>query len=50
MGLALAEAQMAGVCVASSPGQVRDEMLCPEAAVSYDEAMARTTNGQSQIR
>jgi hypothetical protein len=36
MGLAVAEAQVAGASIVSSPWQVRDEMLCPEAAVSYD--------------
>ena len=35
MGLTLAEAQTAGACVVHSPGQAKDEILCPEAAVTY---------------
>jgi hypothetical protein len=42
MGLALAEAQVAGLCIVSSEGQVKDWVLCPEASVLYEpgEALA----------
>lgn len=36
LGLVIAEAQMAGACIVSAPGQIKDWMLCPEAAVSYE--------------
>ena len=35
MGLALAEAQVAGACVVSTDRQVRADMLVPEASVHY---------------
>jgi hypothetical protein len=35
MGMALAEAQVAGACVVSSPGQVKDGLIVPEATVGY---------------
>lgn len=36
LGLMLAEAQVAGACVVSSPGQVLDEMRVSEAIVEYE--------------
>jgi hypothetical protein len=36
MGLAIAEAQVAGAAVVLVPGSVKDDMLCPEAAVTYE--------------
>jgi hypothetical protein len=45
LGLALAEAQVAGACVVSSEGQVRAEVLVPEAAVSYRTGDARSLAG-----
>ncbi len=35
LGLAIAEAQVAGACIVSSESQVRSEVLVPEAAVPY---------------
>jgi hypothetical protein len=35
LGLTLAEAQVAGVCIISSEGQVKDWVLCPEATMFY---------------
>jgi hypothetical protein len=36
LGLAVAEAQCAGAAVVHAPGSVKDDMLCPEAAVTYE--------------
>ena len=36
MGLAMAEAQVAGACVVSRDGELKPEMLCTEAAVPYE--------------
>lgn len=40
MGLAVAEAQVAGAAVVSSPGELRQWMVCPSAGVQYDRADA----------
>ena len=40
MGLAVAEAQVAGAAVVSSPGELRQWMVCPSAGVQYDRAAA----------
>jgi hypothetical protein len=40
LGLALAEAQVAGLCIVSSEGQVKDWVLCPEASVLYEPGQA----------
>jgi hypothetical protein len=37
MGLAMAEAQMAGGCVVWTSNQMREAMLVPEASIRYDE-------------
>ena len=45
MGMALAEAQVAGACIVASAHQVPDQILVPEARVGYDtgdvESLAR---------
>jgi hypothetical protein len=38
MGLAMAEAQVAGSCVVSRDGELRPSILCPEAALTYERA------------
>jgi glycosyltransferase involved in cell wall biosynthesis len=59
LGLAVAEAQVSGACIISSPGQVLSEMLVPEAAIDYEpgdadalvEAVAAAANRDpEQIR
>ena len=59
LGLALAEAQVAGACVVSSEFQVKDQILVPEAAVFYaahdprslaDALVAATARDAARIR